>query len=1757
MRGRFDDGTVLDSETFAVTEEERHELAKRLIADLRRRLLDLSTRNRLLSFSFGARARQVRVVDVLPDALYQRLVDGKTFVFRALPKTDLVPEDEQSPEFELALEEALTERKYYADQLHLFDDPDAPRQLKLKLERRVRDRVRDELGMPPFESHETMTVDEWARKNGINPSFELPRGPEDLGSASTRESELQLLLFPKEMERKLRGIREGARLALSEMGINILFMAFGFLEWTESESSGRVHLAPLLLHPLQMDQKLVRQVYRYYVRSTGDDTEINYTLQERLRQDFGIELPLFEDDDTPETYFEKVEQAITEFKHWRVRRFVAVSLFPFGRIAMYHDLDPERWPESAALHRHPILLDLLTGSEPPESLFAEEYDVDSPEIARKVPTLITEADSSQFSAIVDVMSGRNVVIKGPPGTGKSQTITNIIASALHEGKKVLFVAEKMAALEVVKKRLDDAGLGDFVLELHSTKARRKDVLASLARRMERMDESTGEHAEELREEFQQIVHGLREYADELNRPFGALGMTVHEILWAYIRHRSDADRLELPAQLSGVVLQNVSRLTKAGLNERRAALQSVEALAAALEEKFGSIYHHPWFGTDLAPLTPLQQEDLLQKLHGWAQALDDVRAGLQRLRELGIEVGSLGKATRLVQAIDLLPDDLPTGVVDIARRLGDAEGREAVAALLRDLETWRRAMSEIAELQGRTVGTGANYQENLSELEYKIEAPEVGETLGLWSELENAVPAEVATFRDLSELSARLAKADAGLDKLIQRTGRILSKADITIPLTLESLSLLGDALVLAQNTPDYVLGLRTSALVDETAEQKVNDAIDRAQRLREKESSLQEVFVLRDDDDVQLLRNAAGVLRSTTGWFARWFSKEFREAERVWRSRRVTPEKADVTTMARQLDELASFYDTRRRFEDDSSLRELLGQGFQGVHTDFSRYHAVVSFAGEVRRITEKRGETGQVLRRLLLHGDVEILSAFAVDPGAGLEIKTLVEQLRRFAAEFGLGNAGYLDLYQFREKVRKLQDMIYVILDAQDAWGLREELGKEDLERLAESVRRRDESNRGIVTNVRAAELLQTHFRGEETDVEVLRSALTTAETLWPDFAPAVVSSVLDAAREHGIVRLKTVRNEVAVLLDNEREARGTLESIIEFVWSEFLGQKDPDSASIERLRTKVEQLVEHHAELPGWIDFRRAWQEVRNLGVEDIPKTFSNQRRQYKHLDKALDLVVFQSLVRELYEENGALKWLSGEKQERLRSRLRAADKELLTGQRRELVDLLLDADPPRGISSGPKRTWTDLALLRNEVSKQKRHLPLRELFWRAKRAILALKPCWMMSPASVAQYIAPGTVEFDLVVIDEASQMRPEEALGAIARGKQLVVVGDPEQLPPTDFFRRFDYQDVDGDEDEEEFVDSESILDLALRTFHPVRQLRWHYRSRHESLIAFSNKEFYDSSLVVFPSAHRDDRDLGVRYVHVQGTYIRNKRINPVEAQRVAEAAIEFMKKYPKRSLGIVCVNKEQTELLQEEISMRMAHTPEAEKYRVQWEATLEPFFIKNLENVQGDERDVIFVSTVYGPDQETGQVAQRFGPINTQTGHRRLNVLFTRAKEQVVVFSSLKPEDIQPTERSHRGVYVLRGYLEFARSGFQALGKVTGREPDSDFEIFVAERLRTHGYEVVPQVGVDGYFVDIGVLDPDNPSRYLAGIECDGATYHSAKSARDRDRLRQERLEKLGWNIYRIWSVDWFSDPDREMRKLLRYLTALQKRKSR
>jgi very-short-patch-repair endonuclease len=477
------------------------------------------------------------------------------------------------------------------------------------------------------------------------------------------------------------------------------------------------------------------------------------------------------------------------------------------------------------------------------------------------------------------------------------------------------------------------------------------------------------------------------------------------------------------------------------------------------------------------------------------------------------------------------------------------------------------------------------------------------------------------------------------------------------------------------------------------------------------------------------------------------------------------------------------------------------------------------------------------------------------------------------------------------------------------------------------------------------------------------------------------------------------------------------------------------------------------------------------------------------------------------------------------------------------------------PPTGVGYGPKRHWTDMELLRNEFGKEKRFVPVRDLMRRAGAAVQTLKPCFMMSPLSLAKFLPAGSFQFDLVVIDEASQMRPEDALGGLLRAKQLVVVGDQKQLPPTDFFARSGEGGASvTDEEDFEDLDDESILEACQKTFRETRMLRWHYRSRCESLIGFSNQEFYKNELITFPMAKPGS--FSVDLIRVNGH--NEARRNPAEAQTIAEEAIQFMRHYAEHdietipTLGIVAVNSDQRDLIFEEIRRMEADDALVEIYREKVAERGEPVFVKNLENVQGDERDFILISMTYGPKPGGSVVPQRFGPINGKQGHRRLNVLFSRARVRIGLFTSFGSVDVKPSETSSEGVHVLKRYLEYAENRGRAVGRSLGPEADSDFETEVADRLRLRGYEVHYQVGVSGFRIDLGIRHPDHLERYLAGVECDGARYHSSKSARDRDRLREEVLRSLGWDLVRVWSTDWFDNPDLQTERLIKQLEELR-----
>ena len=448
-------------------------------------------------------------------------------------------------------------------------------------------------------------------------------------------------------------------------------------------------------------------------------------------------------------------------------------------------------------------------------------------------------------------------------------------------------------------------------------------------------------------------------------------------------------------------------------------------------------------------------------------------------------------------------------------------------------------------------------------------------------------------------------------------------------------------------------------------------------------------------------------------------------------------------------------------------------------------------------------------------------------------------------------------------------------------------------------------------------------------------------------------------------------------------------------------------------------------------------------------------------------------------------------------------------------------------------------SELTLLRKRIANKGRGASIRTIIDQMPSLLPLLCPVMLMSPLSVAQYIDIESPKFDIVAFDEASQMPTDEAVGAICRGKATIVVGDPKQMPPTSFFMA-----NATDEDETDIDDLESILDDCISLSMPARYLGWHYRSKHESLIAFSNQNYYDGRLVTFPSA--DDMVSHVTWQHVDGFYDYGKtRTNQAEAEAIVEEAIKRMQQTPERSVGIVAFSKQQSDLIEDTLEQRLAEHPDLE---IQNREANEPLFVKNLENVQGDERDIILFSVGYGPDHE-GRVSMNFGPLNKAGGERRLNVAVSRARYEMKIFSTLRPEQIDERRTQAEGVLGLKRFLRFAQNNeFVGKPKESGTDESQSIVTQLADAIRCKGYEVHTGVGTSSFRIDVAIVDPANNERYLLGIICDGQSYYRLKTARDREVVRPMVLRMLGWKIIHVWSIDWILRPESVINEIINLL---------
>ena len=582
--------------------------------------------------------------------------------------------------------------------------------------------------------------------------------------------------------------------------------------------------------------------------------------------------------------------------------------------------------------------------------------------------------------------------------------------------------------------------------------------------------------------------------------------------------------------------------------------------------------------------------------------------------------------------------------------------------------------------------------------------------------------------------------------------------------------------------------------------------------------------------------------------------------------------------------------------------------------------------------------------------------------------------------------------------------------------------------------------------------------------------------------------------------------------------------------------------DDIHLSILKEQIAEWLSSIESLSEWVAYYSRSQHLRSLGLGPLVEEVENDRISPEYLASAFDWAYYSRLLREVVRQFPELGSFDGLIHESVVEEFRKVDCERLEFSKLRTLLKHYENMPPSGEGVGVT------GVLKAEMARKRGHMPLRRLLAQAGHAIQAIKPVFMMSPLSVAQYLEPGAVDFDLLVIDEASQVEPVDALGAIARSKQVVVVGDSKQLPPSRFFMRMTTE-ASAEEFESEEIgaaakDIESILGLCLARGFPQKMLRWHYRSRHHSLIAVSNHEFYDRSLFIVPSPYPTSNELGLRFNHLpDGVFDSgNTAVNRLEAKTVAEAVMAHATSHPKLTLGVAAFSIRQRDAIQDELELLRRGQPDTESF---FNAhPHEPFFVKNLENVQGDERDVIFISIGYGRDA-SGFMAMRFGPLSSEGGERRMNVLISRAKQRCEIFSSITSDDIDLSRASGRGVATLKTFLHFAETGHVSIAQRSGKGEDSPFEEAVREELEKNGHTVDTQVGEAGFFIDLAVRNPEAPGAYVLGIECDGATYHSSRSARDRDRLRQAVLEDHGWFIHRIWSTDWFQRPDRELRRVL------------
>ncbi|RWX40269.1 DUF3320 domain-containing protein [Rhizobium leguminosarum] len=1503
------------------------------------------------------------------------------------------------------------------------------------------------------------------------------------------DTKLQTRMTPNALQKRLLDLYFDARTLEEEQGVNILFLGLGTLKWIDPNNAENIRYAPLILVPVSLERGSAAE--RFRLRARQEDFASNLSLEAFLDRIHKISMPAFEahDEFSFDNYAARVAEAVSMKPNWSVQPDdIVLGFFSFAKFLMYRDLDPTLWPKDSKFTDRPLVTGLVSnGFERREEMLAEDANIDA-HISPAEMTHIVDADSSQTAAIHDVRRGRDLVIQGPPGTGKSQTIANMIASAVADGKTVLFVAEKMAALEVVKRRLDQAGVGDACLELHSNKANKRGLLAELQHTWE-LGAPKGESGSSVTQRLTDARDQLNAHPARIHRVYNPYSLSSFQVMGHLARLRRQGmtpSDIELPAAAQWTP-------------EARERAKSMLVELAERIKDIGLPKHHPWYGVGLTGITPLDLERLTTRLTSTnvelvelRSSMDSISAVLERTPPPSLDAFS--EVATIADRVASCPQDIPaTALADVV---------------------WS---SELDRVRGLVAG-GAEFSRQAAEVAKFL-------TPTAW----DFDPESVS--HQFSRLPATFPQSGfETIGKLAQVLPRFLSAANaLRTLLAVEALPTLGSIGRL------IVIGQRVAEAPDASPDAFVaaiwERGLDQASDLAESVSEFRRVRSELDgkvseqawEIDLSQVRTAVAVHGKR---FFKFLSGDWRKAKALLKT--VMPAEYAPDETVRILDLLEKGKAARAVVKDGDGLgRSAFGADWRGEKSDPKPLENLVLWMRSLRGV-------GAEAR--LIAGRLSDKSAV----GARCEqVRGMYDETRRLM----------MDLWS------DLGDVASNIFS--DAAGP-EEAPLPLASQFAREISDADAAFVPLVRNIPGANgerlailKLLTFARVLKAKIESLESLGKSAYgNLWngPGSEWARLADIAEWISGNADIRMLASRvSDRPAVAARAREASEKaevllhdLEALIAFLKADpitVFGSSQLQAAELDVVEHKLTMWIETEEQLSKWAVFRGRAEDANGAGVGLVVERLEDGRVLPESVVPYVEMAIYEAILRDQQGKDPELARFDGEVHGRLVNEFASLDRSRMALSRLDVVRAHHKRIPQ--ISGlGP------VGILRGEMARRRGHMPIRQLMQRASPAIQALKPVFMMSPLSIAQFLPPGVLEFDLLVMDEASQIQPVDALGAVARAKQVVVVGDERQLPPTRFFSKMTSSSADEDDDGQDGAqvsDIESILGLFSARGLPEKMLRWHYRSRHESLIAVSNSQFYDSKLFIVPSPYTAEAGMGLRFHHVPGGVFEDG-VNKVEAKVVAEAIIRHALQSPELSLGVGAFSIKQRREIQDQLELLRRLNPQTEQFFHSHPS--EPFFIKNLENIQGDERDVILISVAYAKNAQ-GFMGMRFGPLGSEGGERRLNVLISRAKRRCEVYASITDEDIDLERGKGKGVFAFKLFLHYARTGRLSMTQRTDRSMDSVFEEQVMAALQERGYQVHPQVGIAGFFIDLAVADEQVPGKYILGIECDGAAYHDSRSARDRDRLRQAVLEDHGWTIYRIWSADWFQRPKAELERLV------------